>query len=184
MISKATIDGKASATVTRKRGLVNELAPKGKFHVEHWRAGKLIGIYEMPNGVTNEGKNHMLGVTFNAATPVTTWYIGLVDNAGFSAFAAADVMSSHAGWTEYQLYSEANRVTWVENAPASQSITNTTLAEFTITGTTDEVKGVFVVSNNTKGGTTGTLWATAAFATVIPVDASDVLKVTYTVSLT
>ena len=154
---------------------------RGKFNVQHIRDGIVIGDYEFPNGITNVGKNSLLGVYFHADTQISTWYVGLVDNAGFSAFAAADTMSSHAGWTESTAYSEATRNEWTEDAAASQSITNSTALTFTMNGTAT-IKGIFVVSNSTKGGTTGTLWSTAAFASTVAVNSGDLLKVTYTVS--
>lgn len=179
----AGVGAEASANMERNRSLIERLLPKGRFQVEHWRDGKCIGKYDVPNGVTNSGKNHMLDVTFHGTTPVSPWYLGLVNNSGFTAFAAADTPSSHAGWTELTSYDEANRVTWVEDAAASQAIANTTLATFTISATV-AIKGVFLISENTKGGTTGTLWCTAAFASVINAVDNDVLKVTFTVSLT
>jgi hypothetical protein len=57
-------------------------------------------------------------------------------------------------------------------------------AAFTINGTTT-VGGAFLISNSTKGGTTGTLFSAADFAS--PGDRSvangDTLNVTYTFSL-
>jgi hypothetical protein len=44
------------------------------------------------------------------------------------------------------------------------------------------LKGIFVTSSNTKNGTTGTLWSTAAFASTVDVSNGDSLKITYTVN--
>jgi hypothetical protein len=155
----------------------------GRFVVEHRDAeDKLKAVYDFPNGITDEGMNSLLDVHFHAATQITTWYIGLVDNSGWSAFADADTLSSHAGWSEFTSYTEANRVTWAEDAASSRSISNSTTADFSINAT-GNVKGIFVSSNNVKTtGTTGTLWSTAAFSSVVATANGDTLKVTYTVS--
>jgi hypothetical protein len=42
--------------------------------------------------------------------------------------------------------------------------------------------GLFISSVSTKSGTTGTLWATAAFTSTKAVSSGDTLKITYTVS--
>ncbi len=154
----------------------------GRFAVEHRdKHGNLKGIYDIPNGIVDEGLNHILDTQFAAGTPVTAWFIGIVDNSGFSAFADADVMNSHAGWNEFTTYTEATRVAWAEDAASSRSITNTTSSDFAITGS-GTLKGIFLVSNSTKSGTTGVLWATAAFASNVAVVNGDSLKITYTVS--
>jgi hypothetical protein len=170
--------------LTRKlrRNQVSDLFnPRGRYIVEHFRNGRKIGQYEMPNGITNVGKNHILGVEFHADTQITTWYFGLIDLDSFTALAAGDTAASHTGWVEFTDYSEANRQTWVPGAPSGQAITNGTPATFTISAT-GTVKGIFVISNNTISGTTGTLWATALFSADVPVSAADELKITYTVS--
>ncbi len=167
--------------MAKRIGLANLLFARGKFHVEHIRDGKVIGRYAFPNGIVDVGMNSLLDVYFHAASQITTWYISLVNNSGFSAFANADTMASHAGWTELTAYDEANRVEWAEGAAASRAITNATTADFTINATAT-VKGIFVTSENTKGGATGTLWATAAFTTPVSVVDNDILKITYTVS--
>lgn len=165
----------------KRLGLANLLLARGRFTVEHIRDGKVIGRYAFPNGIVDVGMNSLLDVYFHAVAAITTWYIGLVNNSGFTAFANADTMASHTGWTELTAYTEANRVTWVENAAAARAITNTTTADFTMNAT-NTVKGIFVTSDNVKSGTTGTLWATAAFTTPVSVVNLDVLKITYTVS--
>lgn len=157
------------------------LFARGKFHVQHYRDGQLLGAWDVPNGITDAGMNSLLDIMFHGSTQITTWYIGLVNNSGFSSFANADTIASHAGWTEFTSYDEANRVTWTEDAASARSISNTTTADFTISAT-GVVHGIFVVSENTKGGTTGTLWSTAAFTSNVSVQDNDVLKITYTVS--
>jgi len=160
-----------------------KLPLRGKFVVEHRDAeGNLKGTYKFPNGIVDEGMDHLLDAQFHASSQVTTWYIGLVDNSGWSTFADADTLSSHAGWTEFVSYTEANRVEWDEDAASSRSITNSTTSDFSINAT-GNVKGIFVSSNNVKTtGTSGTLWSTAAFSSVVATSNGDTLKVTYTVS--
>lgn len=149
--------------------------------MEHWRGSELIGVYNTVNGIVDVGINHMLETEFNAGTQVTTWYMGLVDNSGFTAFDNGDTMASHTGWNEFTTYSEATRPIWNPDAAASRSISNGTSTDFSINGS-GTVKGIFVTTNNTKSGTTGTLWATAAFASNVTVSNGDILKVTYTIS--
>jgi len=161
----------------------NNLTFRADFQCEHYRDGKLIGNYDMPNGIVNVGKDLALDVQFNDGTAIAqaSWYVGLVDLSGYSALAAADTMSSHAGWNEFTSYTEANRVAWGPGSASSQSVTNASPATFNINGS-GTVKGVFITSNNTKSGTSGTLWATALFGSDVPVTSGDQLKITYTVS--
>lgn len=156
---------------------------KGKYHIEHYnKAGELIGKYEVPNAIVDVGLNHILETEFNGGTPITAWYIGLVDNASFSAFANADIMSSHAGWIEtHTTYSQGTRPEWTAGTAAGRAITNASTVDFSMTGTIT-IKGIFITSNSTKGSTTGTLWSTAAFASNVTANNGDTLKVTYTVS--
>jgi hypothetical protein len=176
---------KATAKVTRGRELKNRFTPKGFFTIEVTdKDGNVKGSYKIPNGVTDVGINKALDLLFfDSQTKITGWVIGLIDAAGYSAVAAGDTMASHAGWVEFTDYSEANRVVWGPVAAAAQAIANTTPATFNITAAgAENLKGVFVVDQNTKGGTTGTLWATALFAGDIPVTNGDQVKITYTVN--
>jgi hypothetical protein len=160
---------------------MHKLDLKGKFHLNLIRDGKIIESIELNNGITNQGKNNVLDVFFGNATQTPTWYIGLVNNSGFSAFAAGDTHASHSGWTEFTGYSDATRREWVDDAAASQSKTNSALAVFNI-DTTGVVKGLFIASLNVKGSTNGSgiLWSTAAFANTLNVLNGDVINVTYT----
>lgn len=143
--------------------------------------GNLKWEEEVFNGIVDEGIHYLLDAGFNGGSQDTTHYVGLVDNSGFTAFDNGDTMASHSGWSENTDYDEATRVAWNPDAAASRAVTNSTTVDFTMNATAT-IKGIFVSSNSTKSGTTGTLWATAAFSSTASVVSSDVLKVTYTVS--
>lgn len=154
---------------------------KGMFHVDHIREGKVIGHYEFNNGVVDGGFDKLLDVMFHAVTPISTWYIGLIDNVDYTAIDHTDAMNSHPGWIESIIYDEVTRVAWTEGAAASQSITNATAVVFTMNDT-GVLKGVFVTSGSAKSDTTGTLWATALFTATVSVVSADQLKITYTIT--
>lgn len=158
--------------------------PAGRFKIEHIRDGKVIAEYDVPNGIVDVGLDHILETEFHSGTQITTWYVGLVNNSGFSAFANADTMSSHAGWTESSDYSEANRPQWTCGAASGRQITNASTVDFSI-NTTVTIKGLFICGGSgasTKGGTTGILWSTGAFGTNVACNSGDTLKVTYTIA--
>ena len=110
-----------SLALRRPGGIADVFRPRGKFHVKQLRDGKVIAEFDVPNGIVDVGLNHILETEFHAGAQITAWYIGLVDNAGFSAFANADTMASHAGWAESSAYTEANRPTWTAGAAARPS---------------------------------------------------------------
>lgn len=157
----------------------------GRYKVEHFdSAGKLKGTYEFPNGIVDEGMNHILNTQFHDTTAVSTWYLGLIDNAGFTALSNSDTAAQIGGtngWAESTAYSEATRQEWTEGAASGRSITNSSTVDFSINASVT-LKGIFVVSSSTKSGTTGTLWSTAAFASTVTAVNGDSLKITYTVS--
>jgi hypothetical protein len=161
---------------------VSEILFKNPFKVQCFgKDGELKWEREGLNGIVDEGLEALLDAYFNAGTQPANFYIGLIDNATFSAFSAADVMNSHAGWDEDTTYSEGTRPEWSPGAAATRAVTNATTVDFSINGTT-AIYGIFVTTNSTKSGTTGVLWATAAFSSVASVENGDTLKVTYTVS--
>jgi hypothetical protein len=136
------------------------------------------------NGVTNNALNDILNVYLRGTSQTANWYLGLVDNASYTAFAAADTMTSHTGWIENVGYSGTTRNQWTAAAAASQGVTNTSTVNFSMTATAT-IRGIFLTSDNTLSGTAGNLFATAAFTGgTQSVNSGDTLKVTYTVSAT
>jgi hypothetical protein len=150
--------------------------------------GNLKWEDENHNLVVNGGLQYMCGTALTSTAQITTWYIGLYGAGASNTPAAGDTMSSHAGWTEVTAYSNATRpaCTFAAATLANPSVATNTAspAAFTINGTAT-VGGAFLVSNNTKGGTSGTLFSAADFAS--PGDRSvvngDTLNLTYTLSL-
>ena len=161
----------------------------GVYHVEcRDKDGNLKWTAESKNLVVNTGLAYMAGSALTSVSQITTWYLGLYGAGASNTPAAGDTMASHAGWTEVTAYSNANRVTatLVTATTANPSVVTNTAspAVFNINGTAT-VGGAFLTSENTKGGTTGTLFSAADFGS--PGDRSvvnsDTLSVTYTFSL-
>lgn len=161
---------------------MNKLKLQGKFYLELIRDGKIIEVREFLNGITNEGLDAILDIMFHGSSQITAWFMGLIDASGYTGLAAGDTMSSHAGWTEFTTYSEGTRQAWPEDAASGQSITNTTLAAFSVTGA-GTLKGAFLPSDSTKGGTSGTLWCTALFTGGdLAVTNGDTVRLKYTLN--
>jgi hypothetical protein len=190
----------AGCSAVRARKAEDQLQPRGRFVVEHFRKGEKIGHYEFPNGIANEGKNKLLDVMFHGVSAITTWWLGLIDNAGYSALAATDtyanINQTGNGWDEFTNYTDAGnggsastRPEWTEGAASGQAITNGSPVVFDITDS-GTVKGLFLVGgaanaqNKSDYQASGAvLWATALFNSGdVPVSNGDQLKVTYTVS--
>mgnify|MGYP001571836527 CR=1 FL=1 len=128
------------------------------------------------------GINDVQDVAFNAGTQRATWYVGLINNASFTSIDAADTMASHANWVEtHTVYSEATRPEWTEGAASGGATTNSAAVTFTFTASIP-VKGVFLTSVNTKGGTTGILITSPSllFSTARSYVSGQTLKVTIT----
>ena len=184
---KATDTVSSGLTCNTKAG--EDAKATGVFEIKcHDKDGNLKWEAQSKNLVVNAGLAYMAGSALTSVTAITTWYVGLYGAAASNNHAAADTMSSHAGWTEVVAYSNTTRVaaTFVTATTANPSVvTNSaSTATFNINGTTT-VGGAFLTSGSAKSGTTGTLFSAADFGS--PGDRSvvnsDTLSVTYTFSL-
>lgn len=187
---------KAKATDTIASGLITSpgssegVKATGRFVVECYdKDGKLKWVDDSKNLVVNVGLQYMAGTALDGSTArITSWYLGLYGAASSNDPAAGDTMSSHAGWTEVTDYTEATRpaATFVAATTANPSVVTNSAskAQFTMNATVT-VGGAFLTSDNTKSGTTGTLFSAKDFNS--PGDRSvvsgDVVLVTYTFSL-
>lgn len=80
---------------------------------------------------------------------------------------AADTLASHINsWSEATPYSNSNRPTWTKNgAAASGAMSNSSSkASFSINADNSRVFGALLANDNTKGGTTGTLYGGGLFS--------------------
>jgi hypothetical protein len=183
MFGRFKMRGLTGAVRDLARGLFGLFGVGGTYYVECYGAdGSLRWRSKAKNAITNVGLNSLLDVYLRNQTQIATWYMGLIDNASFSALAAADTGASHAGWAENQDYSASTRPAWSPAAASSQAITNTSTVDFAMNAD-KTIRGIFLISNNTKGGTTGTLFSTATFSTGSQTVANgDTIKVTYAVN--
>lgn len=86
------------------------------------------------------------------------------------------------GWQEMTSYDESPRQTLTLGSVSSQSVSNTaSKAVFTISAT-KTVAGAFLVTNSTKGGTSGIIMGAAFFSTARDVLDNDTLNVTVTLT--
>lgn len=127
------------------------------------------------DGLDDSLDKHLKGSSYTAA-----WYMGLTD--GTPSFAAADDMTTHAGWVEVTAYDEAVRQTVTFGTVSGQSVDNSASpCVFTIDTNNTTIGGAFIVNNSTKGGTSGILYGGGAFtAGDKTLDDNDTLTVTVT----
>lgn len=180
-------DAVAVAVVSNK-GSEAAVRAGGVFVVECFdKDGNLKWREENHNLVVNVGLQDMNAKYFTGSSYTAAWYLGLYGSGSTNNPAASDTMSSHAGWTEVTAYSQSTRPACTFGVPTtadpSVATNSASPASYSINGTTT-VGGAFLTSNNTKGGTTGTLFSAGDFTggdrSVV---SGDTLTVTYTFSL-
>jgi hypothetical protein len=178
-----------AGTVTKEKGITESIKGGGVFTVQcHDKDGNLKWESQSHNLVVNVGLQDMNTKYFSGSSYTAAWYIGLYGAASTNNPAAGDTAASHAGWTEVTAYSQSTRpqATFGTATTADPSVISNSAspATFSINGTTT-VGGAFLISNSTKGGTTGILFSASDFQS--PGDRAvvngDTLTVTYQFSL-
>jgi len=189
MKDSATTGEIIGASIIVNNSVSASMMAGGVYHVQCFdKDGNLKWEAQSKNLVVNVGLKDMNDKYFTGSAYTATWYVGVYGAAASNTPAAGDTMASHAGWTEVTDYSQATRPQAVfaaaSTADPSVITTSASPAVFTINATTT-IGGAFLTSNNTKGGTTGTLFSASDFAA--PGDrnvvSNDTLNVTYTFSL-
>lgn len=191
-MEKCNASASAGAALIRAGQNFEQALAHGTYHAQLIRDGQVIWEDTFANVVTTVGKNLALDTYLAGSSySVTGPYMGLISSTSYSAVAAGDTMSSHAGWLEAgsanaPTYS-GNRKTAAWSAAASGSKALSSALSFAITGT-GTVKGAFLVfgsgASASVGNTSGTLYSAGLFSggdrAVI---SGDTLSVSYTASL-
>jgi hypothetical protein len=121
---------------------------------------------EKHNLVVNVGLKDMNDKYFSGSGYTATWYLGLYGAGATNTPAAGDTAASHAGWVEEVPYSNATRpdATFGAATTADPSvITNASAPAVFNVNATGTVGGAFLISDNTKGGSSGVLFSAADF---------------------
>mgnify|MGYP000556562905 FL=1 len=187
------VDAQDSAGVTLIRGgnADEQVNITGSYEVKCLDAdGNTKWEDSIKNLVVTVGKNDLLDKYFSGSAYTAGWYMGLVDNASFSAYAAGDTLASHAGWLEFLDYtisgSSTNRATpsWGSASAGSKATTATT---FTISGSGTVLGALMCTTqarNTSSNGGAGILYSAGSFTGGSRAVASgDSLLVTYTASV-
>jgi hypothetical protein len=177
------------ATVQKGKSLSDGIKGGGVFTVQCFdKDGNLKWTSKSHNLVVNVGLQDMNAKYFSGSSYTAAWYIGLYGAAASNDPAASDTMASHAGWTEVTAYTQSTRpaATFGTATTADPSVIDNSgsVAVFSMNATTT-VGGAFLTSDNTKGGSGGTLFSAADFES--PGDravvSGDTVNVTYEFSL-
>jgi hypothetical protein len=143
-------------------------------------AGNLKWAEQIDNIVVNVGLDDVLDKYLKGSGYTASFFVGITD--GTPTTAPTDTMASHPGWTEVTAYSEGTRPALVLGAVSNQSVDNSaSKAVYSVTSDSTTIGGAFLVTDSTKGGSTGTLYSVAAFqAGDKGLDNGDTLNVTVT----
>lgn len=169
------------AAVLQRLGLggIGVMRFRTHYKVEGWRNGRRIWIEEFDNLVVTAGLNAVLDAAFKTGLAAPAWYLGLVNNASFSAYDAADTLAAHAGWLETAAYT-GNRKAWTPGAIAAGSVSNSgSPASFAINATIT-VRGAFLC--DAASGSSGTLYGAGDFSAARSLLSGDTLTVTATLT--
>lgn len=153
--------------------------------------GKVLAEFAWDNLITTVGKNLLLDQGLAASAYTAADFMGLISSASFSAVAAADTMTSHAGWLEAgttnapTMSSTRQTLAW---SAASGGVKGTSApASFVFTGT-GTVQGAFIAAGSGATSavlnTGGVLFSAGTLTTAQPVISGNTLTVSYTATLT
>ncbi|MFL5900883.1 MAG: hypothetical protein ACJ75S_06755 [Solirubrobacterales bacterium] len=172
-----------SASMGRNASSVEQANASGHYVVECVRDGEVVWTDTIENLVTTAGKNDALDKYLAGSAYTAAWYLGLIDSTSYSAVAVGDTSASHSGWTENTGYTQGARPTTAWSAASAGSKALSSALTFSINANAT-VKGCFLISNSTKGGTTGILYSAGLFTGGDKVvQNGDTLNVSYTASL-
>jgi hypothetical protein len=187
-----------SATCASARGFSDESGAHGHFHFKCYdKDGNLKWEDDMENTVMTLGKDALLTNALKGSAYTANVYVGLISANGYVSIpVAGDTLLSHATWAEAGSATVANganspsytnRATMTFGTASAGSLATSVTSDITIGTYAGTAKGAMIVFNgatNVNGNTTGTLYAAGLFSGDKAVVTSDVIKVSYTATLT
>lgn len=194
MNDRLNASARVGASIITRPGIAESMMAIGLFHAtcltEH---GEVRWEDEFPNTVVTVGKNLILdqalaGSSWTATGP----FMGMISSASYTAIAAGDTMTSHAGWLEAGSSNAPTfsaRITtnggWSAASAGAKALSSA--LSFAITGA-GTLKGVFLVGSTgavvTLMNTSGTLISAGLFTGGDrAVLTSDTVNVSYSMSL-
>lgn len=180
--------------IARNSGAGDTVGIEGYYHVVCVGAdGQVKWEDSIENLVVTVGKNDLLDKYLAGSGYTAAWYMGLVDNTSFSAYAAGDTLASHAGWLEiaastgYTYAGNATNRATVAWSAASAGVKSTTATAFTITSSIT-VLGCLLTTTQARStasnGGAGILLSAGSFTGgARSVVNGDTLNVTYTLTI-
>jgi len=125
--------------------------------------GNVKWTEEVHNIIPTDAQNYFITASITGGTRYTTWYVGIYTN-NYAPVASDTMATFAASASEVTTYDESARPTFTPGSVASGLVTNyDNAAEFTLNADAT-VRGGFIASSSTKGGTTGLLLSAALFA--------------------
>jgi len=185
MNEKLTAVASATASIGIGAGLDERAEAHGVYAVTCTGIdGKVKWTDTIDNLVTTVGKNDALDKYLAGSAYTAAWYLGLIGATSYTTGpAVGDTMATHGGWVEDQQYTQGTRPAATFAAASGGSKATSAASAFSINATTT-IKGCFLTSVSTKGGTTGILYSAGTFTGGDKILGSgDTLNVSYTASL-
>lgn len=185
MNNKLNAVSAAVCSVMKGSVQVEEAHATGRYVVQCFAAdGILRWEDEIENLVTTSGKNDALDKYLSGAAYTAAWYIGLIGVASYVAgVLVGDTAAIHGGWVEATGYSQVSRPTAAFSAASAGTKSLSSALSFSI-NVDATIKGSFLMSLATKGGTTGILYSAGLFTGGDKVvQNGDTLNVSYSASL-
>lgn len=170
------------------------LGVKGRLMWRHMRGKIILAEGVIPNQVKDEGIDEALTILFSAAN-LATWYMGLIDNAGFGAPLTTDTYTNlklaTLAWDELNANNYINnsntlRLPIVWGSPVGglvDSADNPTVFEVSSNGNGKTINGIFLTNQEDFTSGVGWMWSTVILPAPRALATGDQFIVGYEVSL-
>lgn len=157
------------------QGVHTGTVARGVFHVS--KRGEKADTSK--NLVVVEGLNYLLGAALANQSSIGTWYVALFsDNVTPTSSWTASNFASTAN--EFTNYEASSRPQWSPGSVASGALNSfSDKASFEASVNGAQVRGAAIISNSTKGGTSGILLAATRFPSTKTLDEGEILDVGY-----